>query len=82
MPLMDGFQSTRLIRELEHLTGQRMGIIGISSTATSEECFAVGMDNFLSKPLNKKNAKGCSLALDRGKSGIKRINQSLISHSR
>jgi CheY-like chemotaxis protein len=53
MPLMDGFQATRFIRELERVTGQHTAIIGISAFASAEACFIAGMDDFLSKPLNK-----------------------------
>lgn len=53
MPLMNGFQSTRFIRELQRITGQQTGIIGISASASADECFMAGMDDFLSKPLNK-----------------------------
>ncbi|MBX9693167.1 MAG: response regulator [Cyanobacteria bacterium] len=51
--LMDGFQATQFIREMERATGQRTTIIGISASAVSEQCFQAGMDNFLSKPMNK-----------------------------
>ena len=53
MPIMDGFQATRLIRQAEIKTGNHIAIIGTSSTALAEECFAAGMDDFLHKPLNK-----------------------------
>lgn len=53
MPLMDGFQATRFIRELERVTDQQIAIIGVSSAASAEECFTAGMDDFLNKPTNK-----------------------------
>jgi CheY-like chemotaxis protein len=53
MPLMDGFLATKFIREAEQITGQRIAIIGISADTSPEACFVAGMDDFLSKPLNK-----------------------------
>lgn len=55
MPLMDGFQATKFIREKEQITGRRIAIIGISATATPEQCAMAGMDAFLAKPLNQLN---------------------------
>jgi len=56
MPVMDGFAATKRIRELEQdgtfLT--RMRIIALSANVTHESAEkgrAVGMDNFLPKPL-------------------------------
>lgn len=53
MPLMDGFQATRFIREVESITGQQIAVIGISADASPDACFTAGMDDFLRKPLNK-----------------------------
>lgn len=53
LPLMDGLQTTRLIREAERKTGQQLAIIGISATASADDCFAAGMDDFLNKPICK-----------------------------
>jgi CheY-like chemotaxis protein len=53
MPLMDGIQSTRLIREIERLMGQKNYIVGVSATASADECIAAGMDEFMGKPLKK-----------------------------
>jgi CheY-like chemotaxis protein len=53
MPLMDGFQATAFIRKMEQITNQRIPIIGISATASADNCFAAGMDDFLAKPLKK-----------------------------
>jgi rare lipoprotein A len=57
MPLMDGFQATRLIRQAERITGQQTAIIGIGAASSPDECFMAGMDDFLSKPLNKMLVK-------------------------
>lgn len=53
MPLMDGFQATRFIRQIEHARGEQTAIIGMSANPTAEECFKVGMDDFLGKPLKR-----------------------------
>ncbi|KAI0829110.1 hypothetical protein BC628DRAFT_1315894 [Trametes gibbosa] len=56
MPVLDGFQATRRIRELEQggeLTG-RLPIIALTANVTPEsesECDVAGMDHFLPKPL-------------------------------
>jgi rare lipoprotein A len=53
MPLMDGFEAARLIREAERITGQQTAIIGISADDSPDKCFMAGMDDFVSKPLHK-----------------------------
>ena len=54
MPRMDGLEATRRIRLMRPFTaGPR--IVGMSADATPENhqlCLAVGMDEFLPKPLN------------------------------
>ncbi len=55
MPVMDGFTATHAIRALEEKTGAaRMPIVALTASAfeeDSEQCFAAGMDDFLTKPL-------------------------------
>ena len=56
MPIMDGFQATRMIREKEMGMRRRTPIIALSAGVLKEErerCYAAGMDDFLSKPLEK-----------------------------
>ncbi len=53
MPVMDGYQSTRKIRELER--EQHIPIIALTANAMDGEkdkCYAAGMDKFLTKPIN------------------------------
>lgn len=55
MPKLDGFATTRRIRELEHLGRRpsRMPIIALTAGAFDEDrerCLQAGMDDFVSKP--------------------------------
>lgn len=55
MPVMGGFEATRLIRELESGSGRRTPIIAVTAHAMKgdrEACFEAGMDGFASKPIH------------------------------
>ncbi|TVQ54937.1 MAG: PAS domain S-box protein [Spirulina sp. DLM2.Bin59] len=55
MPQMDGIEATRRIRAAEAQTGQRVAIVALTAGALKEEqerTFAVGMDGFLTKPMD------------------------------
>ncbi|HCS47290.1 MAG TPA: hypothetical protein DIW61_03155, partial [Candidatus Aminicenantes bacterium] len=57
MPKMDGFQATRLVRAKEKETGLHLPIIAMTAHAMKgdrEKCLAVGMDDYIAKPLNVK----------------------------
>lgn len=56
MPEMDGLQATRLIREAEQETGNRIPIIAMTAHAfkkDEEACLEAGMDAYVSKPISK-----------------------------
>ena len=57
MPKMDGFQTTRMIRDREKETGLHLPIVAMTAHAMKgdrEKCLAVGMDDYIAKPLNVK----------------------------
>ncbi|RYZ69551.1 MAG: response regulator, partial [Proteobacteria bacterium] len=57
MPVVDGFEATQKIRELEKTTGLHIPIIALTANAFEEDrkrCLAVGMDAYLSKPLRRE----------------------------
>ena len=54
MPVMGGFEATRLIRELEAGSGRRTPIIAVTARAMKgdrEACLEAGMDGFVPKPI-------------------------------
>ena len=59
MPVMDGFEATRLIRAREVESGSaRTPIVALTANAMAgdrERCMAAGMDNFLSKPFDTRS---------------------------
>jgi CheY-like chemotaxis protein len=55
MPELDGISATKKIREIELSTGNNVPIIALTAGALKEDqekCFAVGMNDFLTKPLD------------------------------
>ena len=69
MPLMDGLEATRRIREeeeaklLEQQVGVRVKVVVAAVTASAfdferEACFRAGMDQFLTKPIRKAEIEG------------------------
>ena len=55
MPVMNGLQASRAIRELESGTGHRVPIVAVTAHVLDgdrEQCFAAGMDDYLAKPIS------------------------------
>ena len=55
MPVQNGYEATKKIRELEATKGGHTVIIGLTSqvyNSEEEKCIAIGMDKFLSKPFD------------------------------
>jgi CheY-like chemotaxis protein len=60
MPEMDGFEATKAIRKLEGLKGTYTPIIAVTALAMvgdRERCIAVGMDDYISKPIDRQVLK-------------------------
>lgn len=56
MPLLDGFDATRAIREIEAKSGTRVPIIALTADAmpeTKQRCLDAGMDDYLTKPVRR-----------------------------
>lgn len=58
MPVMDGFEATQKIREIEKETkAERTFIVALTANATEDDrdkCLEIGMDDFVSKPIKRE----------------------------
>jgi len=56
MPVLDGFEATARIREMDRAKGIRTPLIALTANAMNgdrERCLAAGMDGYLAKPLSR-----------------------------
>ena len=57
MPVMDGMETTRVIREREKKSGEHLPIIALTAHAlreTREHMLSAGFDGYVSKPIDLK----------------------------
>ncbi|HNB73212.1 MAG TPA: response regulator, partial [Acidobacteriota bacterium] len=58
LPLMDGFETTAVIREQEMLSNRHIPVIALTANAMRgdrERCLAAGMDDYVSKPFQPQD---------------------------
>ncbi len=64
MPVLDGFEATQVIRQSQHDGAHQLPIIAMTANAMQgdrDRCMAVGMDDYLSKPIDPKLLKATLL---------------------
>ncbi|HEY9719278.1 MAG TPA: response regulator [Trichormus sp.] len=52
MPIMDGLEATKAVRDKERETGEHAVIIALTGHCSRTDCLAAGMDDFIAKPMN------------------------------
>jgi CheY-like chemotaxis protein/sensor domain CHASE-containing protein len=60
MPVMDGYEATRLLRERERGSGRHLPVIALTAQALAGDerlCLQAGMDHYLTKPLSREQLK-------------------------
>lgn len=60
MPIVDGFEATRVIRRNETQTGKHVPIVAMTANAMEgdrEMCLAAGMDDYIAKPVQMKTLR-------------------------
>ena len=56
MPVLDGFEATKLIRAIEEGSGRHVPIVALTANVVQRDkhlCFEAGMDEFIAKPVNQ-----------------------------
>ena len=56
MPVLDGFETTKIIRTQEKTTGKHLPVIALTASAMQGDediCYAAGMDDYLCKPVDR-----------------------------
>ena len=64
MPVMNGYEATAKIREMQKVTGDGTPIIAMTANALEgdkEKCLESGMDDYVSKPISPKKLRECIL---------------------
>ncbi len=85
MPRMDGWEATAKIREREGETGGHIPIIGLTARETTEDaerCFAVGMDEYLSKPIKSEVLYAALVRVGGQAVGIKETTETMGAEAR
>ena len=57
MPILDGLEATKVIRDHEKNTGKHIPIIALTARAMQEDrqrCLAAGMDGYVAKPIDRQ----------------------------
>ena len=90
MPVMNGYEATRKIREEEEGKDSHVPIIALTARAMKEDreaCLEAGMDSYLSKPIRTKELKRLinelSIKTDDSKtdsSGVEHSETAIINH--
>jgi CheY-like chemotaxis protein len=52
MPVLDGLEATRRLREREKETGRHETIVALTGHCSRADCLAAGMDDYVAKPMN------------------------------
>ena len=77
MPEVDGFSATRIIRKSELTTGKHLPIVAMTANAMQgdrETCLAVGMDDYISKPIRLDHLREILNRWTRGEDNNERID--------